>query len=291
MILGNDREAVIENIRRAAEKGDFHSKVETGDPALTDAERVGIVERYLKNRKKSSFKTKAAIARRIAAVATEYFNKDTEIVGAELAEEISGGAIITSNHFSPLENTVIRKYVFSKGKKTLGIVSNVNNFAMKGVIGFLMNYADTIPVPGGVKYMCKELPKLLSEVLSRGDYVLIYPEQEMWFNYRKIRPLKRGAYFYAAKLNVPVISCFVEIRDTDEPDTEEFRKVKYILHILGVIYPDKSKTARENSFIMRDRDFELKRAAYEQAYGKTLDYAFDVSDIAGFIPEDERTKN
>ena len=37
MIIGNDRPAVIENIRRAATAADFYAKVEIEDPVLTDA--------------------------------------------------------------------------------------------------------------------------------------------------------------------------------------------------------------------------------------------------------------
>jgi len=290
MIIGNDRAAVIENIKRCTENGDLNAKVETDDPVLDSEECERIVNRYLKNRKKLSFKARSFVARKIANSVTESINKDTEIVGQELAEEINGGAIITSNHFSPLENTVIRKYVRNKGEKKLNVVSNVGNYAMSGIIGFLINYADTVPLSGNPHYMCRGFMKILSEKLSREEYVLIYPEQEMWFNYRKIRPLKRGAYFYAAKLGVPIVSCFVEMRDLDEKDTDEFYKVKYVLHILGVIYPDKTLTARENSFIMRDKDYAMKKAAYEKAYGKQLDYTFEPSDIAGWIPPGEGEK-
>lgn len=285
MIIGNDRGAVIDNIKKAVEDGTLNVKVEVGDPQISDKESAAIVNEYLRSRKKYSFKSKAAVACMLADMLTEHFNRDTEIVEECEMDDIEGGAFITSNHFSPIENTVIRKYVTKKGR-SLAIVSNVGNFAMKGIIGFLMNYADTIPIYGGMKYMCKEFPKLLSEKFAKDKYVLIYPEQEMWFNYRKVRPLKRGAYFYAAKLNVPVVSCFVEMVDLEENDTEEFKKVKYILHVLGVIYPDPKKTPRENSFIMRDKDFAMKKAAYEKAYGKEMNYKFEPSDIAGWITKD-----
>lgn len=283
MIIGNDRLKVIDNIRRLTKEGDLNSKVEIGDPVLSAKEQKAITDRYLRKRGSMPFRLKALIARSIANSVTEKINCDTETVGVENAESIEGGAIITSNHFSPLENTVIRKYALSRGKNSLCVVSNVTNFAMKGIIGFLMNYGDTVPLSENARYMCRDFCRILSEKLENNEYVLIYPEQEMWFNYRKIRPLKRGAYFYAAKLGVPVISCFVEMRDLPEKDTEEFYKVKYVLHVLGVIYPDKEKNARENSFIMRDADFSLKKAAYERIYGKELDYTFEPSDIAGWI--------
>ncbi|MBQ3593325.1 MAG: 1-acyl-sn-glycerol-3-phosphate acyltransferase, partial [Clostridia bacterium] len=109
-----------------------------------------------------------------------------------------------------------------------------------------------------------------------------YPEQEMWFNYRKPRPPKNGAYFFAAKLNVPIVSCFVEMIDKDEDDTAEFKKVKYKLHVLDVLYPDESKTTKENTQLLCEADYNLKKNCYERVYGKKLTYTFENSDIAGW---------
>lgn len=104
----------------------------------------------------------------------------------------------------------------------------------------------------------------------------------MWFNYRKPRPPKNGAYFYAAKLNVPILSCFVEMVDLPEDDTDEFKKVKYVLHVLGVLYPDPTKTVKENTEALGTADHALKKNCYETVYGKELTYEFDSSDIAGW---------
>ena len=104
----------------------------------------------------------------------------------------------------------------------------------------------------------------------------------VWFNYRKPRPPKNGAYFYSAKLNVPIISCFVEMVDMDEDDTEEFKKVKYVLHILDVLYPDLNKTPKENTEMLSQMDYNLKKECYEKVYGKELTYDFEPSDIAGW---------
>lgn len=283
MIIGKNRQAVIENIKNAAESGDFYRKVEMDDPVLSKEEDLAVIGRYLGSRKKFSFKFKSFFARLIANAATSYFCRDTEIYGLEKVTPFPDGAVITSNHFNPLENAVIRKLVRKCGKKRLNIVSQVTNFAMPGVIGFLMNYADTIPISDDMHYMQREFVSILSSLAEKKEAVLIYPEQEMWFNYRKPRPSKRGAYYYAAKLNVPVISCFVEIIDTDKKDTEEFLKVRYALHILDVIYPDADKSVRDNSIIMAKTDYEQKKAAYERIYKKPLDYSFEKSDIAGWL--------
>lgn len=40
------------------------------------------------------------------------------------------------------------------------------------------------------------------------------------------------------------------MKDMDKDDTEEFKRVKYVLHILDPIYPDPEKNERDNSFDM-----------------------------------------
>lgn len=283
MIFGGNRRAVIENIHTCAENGDFHSKVELGDPVLSAEQNRNITDAYLENRKRLTFKLKTAIAVTMAQIATRMINKNTEIVGLEKIPQNLGGVLITSNHFSPVENTVIRHLTNTLGRRRLNIISQTTNFAMPGVIGFLMNYADTIPISTEPRYLARDFLSVLKEKLVlRKEAVLLYPEQEMWFNYRKPRPPKGGAYFFAAKLNVPIISCFVEIVDTPKDDTPEFRQVKYILHVLDVLLPDAEKSVRENTEILSERDYALKKACYETVYGKKLTYTFENSDIAGW---------
>lgn len=283
MIFGDNRRAVIENIRTCAENGDFHSKVELGDPVLSAEQNRNITDAYLENRKRLTFKLKTAIAVTMAQIATRMINKNTEIVGLEKIPQNLGGVLITSNHFSPVENTVIRHLTNILGRRRLNIISQTTNFAMPGVIGFLMNYADTIPISTEPRYLARDFLSVLKEKLVlRKEAVLLYPEQEMWFNYRKPRPPKGGAYFFAAKLNVPIISCFVEIVDMPKDDTPEFRQVKYILHVLDVLLPDAEKSVRENTEILSERDYALKKACYETVYGKKLTYTFENSDIAGW---------
>lgn len=282
MIIGSDRDEVIENIKRAAESGNFFAKVETHDPVLTTEESNAIINKYLKERGTASFKMRSCAARGIANVLTDVLCRDTEIVGIEKAQAVSGGAIITSNHFSPVENTGIRLLARRLGRKRINIVSQETNLAMPGIIGFLMNYADIIPISGNIHYTQREFADILKELLTDDEFVLIYPEEEMWFNYRKPRPPKLGAFYYAARLGFPVISCFIEQRDLPEQDTAEFRKVKFIVHVLDVLYPDPSKSVWENSALMSAADYRLKKEIYEKVYSKPLDYTFDPSDIAGW---------
>ena len=287
MILGNDKEQVIENIKECINRGEHNNKVEVNDPSLSSEQKTQIIQKYLQNRKKLSYTINNKISRTIISGVTLTQIINTKIVGIKNIENIKTGAIITSNHFNPLDNIMVRRFVRNMGKKRLYIVCQETNLAMDGLIGYIMNYADIIPISNQLSYMKREFPQTLTKLLNKNNFILIYPEQEMWFNYRKPRLPKPGAYYYAAKNNVPVISCFVEMIDKDKKDNEEFNKVKYIIHILNPIYPYPEKTAKENSIIMMQKDYEQKKEAYEKAYNKKLDYTFEKEDIAGWITDDE----
>ena len=283
MILGDDRLKVIENIKDNANSSEFHKKVELNDPVLTSDQAKEITNNYLNKRSTFSYKFKSSFARLIANVGGSIINKNTEIVGDIDKEILLGGAIITSNHFSPLENTIIRHYARKNGVKRMNVISQVTNFAMPGFIGFLMNYADTIPLSADPRYFSKELVNIIEEKVSNKELVLVYPEQEMWFNYRKPRPQKEGAYHFAAKLSIPIISCFVEIIDEDSLENIDFYKTHYRLHLLGVLHPAPNKSVKENRIELCQQDYKLKKDAYERIYNKKLDYKFESSDIAGWI--------
>lgn len=289
MITPN-RDRVIHNIEANVNKKAFNDKVEVDDPNLSDEEKWKILRDFITQREAFPYKVKNRINRMMVNSATWYFNRETEITGIEKVKNIKSSAIITSNHFNPVDNTIIRTLAKKLKKQKLYVISQETNLAMPGIIGFLMKYADIIPISGERKYMGNIFPKLIQERIDNNDLVLIYPEQEMWFNYRKPRPLKRGAYYYAARYGVPIISCFVEIRDLEEMETEEFHKVKYILHILDPIFPDSTKSIKEDSKRMCEIDYMQKTEAYEKVYGKKLDYAFKNDDIAGWVPVYEKER-
>lgn len=282
MIIGENKDVVIKNIENAVKEGRLNDKVEVNDPCLNSDEKKDIINKYLQNREKQIFKTKTKIAKTVVSMLTDILHKDTEIIGIENIMDITSGAIVTSNHFNPLDNLIIQKMAKEVANRRLYIVSQESNLAMSGIIGFFMNYSDTIPITDNVSYMKKEFPKIIKNTLKENNFILIYPEQEMWFNYKKPRNLKEGAYYFAAKNNVPVISCFVEMIETTEKENEDFNKVKYKLHILRPIYPDSKLTAKENSIIMRETDYKQKKEAYESIYGKELKYTFEEFDIAGW---------
>ena len=108
MEKNKERLQVIENIRKAVENKEFNSKVELHDHVVTNEEREKVILKYDSRKKKLRNKAKTMVARSITDSITEYINFKTEIKGLENIKGIKTGAIITSNHFSKIDNTIIR---------------------------------------------------------------------------------------------------------------------------------------------------------------------------------------
>ena len=284
MIIGGSKKEVINNIKKNIENNELNKKVEIGDPNLSEDEIQKYINDFYKNKKKLSYFFKNKIANKMVKKISKELYPDIKINGLEKLDlaDLSNGAIVTSNHFNPLDSYNIRKIVEEKLHKKLYIVVQDTNLAMPGFLGFLFNNIEVIPLSKSPNYIIKKFVPELKKILSKGDFILIYPEEEMWFNYRLPRPCKRGAYQFAHELDVPVISCFVKMIDTDKTDNDEFNKVKYEVSINKVIYPEAGESVKSDSRKMAEVDYEARKKAYEDAYNKKLNYAFDISDIAGW---------
>ena len=284
MIFGDNREAVIKNIQKAANKRDFTAKAEIGDPQMTLDERLKLVNDYWKNRKSFSSKINNQIGHAMLTTFAKTLAGSTEFKGLENLNNLPiGGAIVTANHFNQIDSLPI-KLLANKMHHQLSIVIEDTNLMLPGFFRYLMNYVGTIPLVQSASYIGNVFPKHLSNALAKNNWVLIYPEQEMWWNYRKPRKLQRGAYYFAAKQNVPVISLFIEIRDLPKIEKKDsnFYETKYIVHVLQPIFPYVSLSANENAHKMMEQDYQQKVAAYEKIYGKKLNYDFTDWDIAGW---------
>lgn len=284
MIIGGSKKEVINNIKKNIENNELNKKVEIGDPNLSEDEIQKYINDFYKNKKKLSYFFKNKIANKTVKKISKELYPDIKINGLEKLDlaDLSNGAIITSNHFNPLDSYNIRKIVEEKLHKKLYIVVQDTNLAMPGFLGFLFNNIEVIPLSKSPNYIIKKFVPELKKILSKGDFILIYPEEEMWFNYRLPRPCKRGAYQFAHELDVPVISCFVKMIDSDKTDNDEFNKVKYEVSINKVIYPEAGESVKSDSRKMAEVDYEARKKAYEDAYNKKLNYEFDISDIAGW---------
>ena len=285
LLVTPGREAAIENIRRAAEEGRFNDKTEPFDPQWAPEALKADILGYVSRLDTLGFKLKNRAARAIVnAWIRRYSDGVNEIEGAERLKALKGPAFLTGNHFNPFDNGLHRVLSRETRRGYLRAISQGTNFVMPGLNGFVLRNIDVIPLIPEPSYMNGAFRTLMQENLDAGRFILIYPEQEMWFNYRKPRPQKRGAFLFAAEYGVPVVPTFVELIDLEAFVAPGWHDVKMVLHVLDPIWPDPSKSARQNSLDMCAADYAAKRACYERCYGKPLDYTFEPSDIAGWDP-------
>lgn len=198
-----------------------------------------------------------------------------KVEGIEKVKGLKGGAIITSNHFAHFESACVSCVVkkIRRGAK-LYIVIREGNYTMPGIFGFLFRYCDTLPLSSNFRTM-KNFNDALSKVLKRKKFVLVYPEQSMWWNYRKPRPQRTGAAHFAVKNNVPIIPCFVTMKDSNEVGKDGFPLQEYTIHVMDPIYPDPNKSIKMNVEEMTNKNYELCKAKYEEVYGEQVTYTCD----------------
>ena len=284
LLVTPGREQAIENIRRAAQEGRFNDKTEPFDPEISPEALKADILGYVSRLDSPVQKLKTAVARAVVRSWVRKWSEPVnEITGIRNLLTVQGPAFLTSNHFNPFDNGVHRTLSRLTGRDRLVAISQGTNFVMPGLNGFILRNIDVIPLIQEPSYMNGAFRTLMRRNLDRNRFILIYPEQEMWFNYRKPRPGKRGAFLFAAEYGVPVVPTFVEMVDLPEVVAPGFHDVKLVLHVLPPIFPDPERSARENSFLMCQADYDAKVRCYEQCYGRPLTYEFSKEDIAGLI--------
>ncbi len=94
----------------------------------------------------------------------------------------------------------------------------------------------------------------------------------MWWNYRKPKPLKNGAYNFAVRSNVPVLPIFITMEDTDIIGEDGFPIQAYTVNIGEPIYPNPELSDKENIQEMKDKNYNVWKETYEEFYGIPLEY-------------------
>ena len=275
---------IIDNIKKNIENNELNKTVAIDDPVRTEEEIDKLIEKY-NNIKKNKIKyniDKKAVQTMIKTTCKDVYN-NIEFIGLDKLNNLKTGAIITGNHYSPVDTIPIKELIKKVFNKELYIVSYASNLALKPPLDFIVNHENIIPIKDSISYLNDVFKPQLFDLLNKGEFVLIYPEQEMWNNYRKPRPCKRGAYQFASEANVPVISLYTELQDLNVKSNDNFNKLKYILHVIDVLEPNKDLSIRQNSIEMSKKDYELKVKTYEECFNKKLTYDFSYDDIAGYI--------
>ena len=270
-----ERLEILAKIEALEKEGKFDIDAENDPPTIELA--PGNVD-YLKEKTYSKFKNYVA-----NMVGKRFLNellRDNKLIikeirGMENLQCIRTGAMITCNHFNPFDSFAIEK-VFrlsgqSKSKKLYKVIREGNYTNFGGLYGFFFRNCDTLPLSSNKRTMI-EFMKAVDIILERGDFILIYPEQSLWWNYRKPKPLKNGAFKLAARNNVPVIPIFITMEDSDIVGEDGFPIQEYIINIETPIYPDEELSEKKNTELMKAKNFEVWKNVYEEFYGIPLEY-------------------
>lgn len=198
-----------------------------------------------------------------------------EVKGLENYVEMKRkGAIITCNHFNAMDNfavyKAIEKHVYHRELVKVCREGNYTNFP--GFYGFLFKHCNTLPLSSVASTM-KNFMHAVKTYLEQGRQILIYPEQAMWWNYRKPRPLTSGAFKMAAENNVPVIPFFITMQDSDIVDSDGFFVQEYTVNILKPIFPKEELSVRQNAEFMKNENYSVWKKVYEEFYGIPLVYS------------------
>ncbi len=270
-----ERLEIMEKIKKLEESGNFDLDVENDPPTIPlQPEDID----YLRTSKISQIKSK--MATRVAERMVNDLLKDNKLIikdikGIENMQKVKSGAIITCNHFNPFDSFTVEK-VFriagqDKDKKLFKVIREGNYTNFPGLYGFFFKNCDTLPLSSNKRTMV-EFIKAVDVILKRGDFILVYPEQSMWWNYRKPKPLKNGAFNLAARNNVPVIPIFITMEDSDIIGEDGFPIQEYTVNIGEPIYPNESLSEKENVNEMRDKNYEIWKQIYEDFYDMPLEY-------------------
>lgn len=273
-----ERLAILEKIKELEKQGKFDIDAED-DPETIELTPDNVD--YLKRKKYSKIKNK--VANKMGERFLKEILKDNKLIikdvkGIENLQNIKTGAMITCNHFNPFDSFSIEK-VFrmsgqSKNKKLYKVIREGNYTNFPGMYGFFFRNCDTLPLSSNKRTMI-EFMKAVDIILQRGDFILIYPEQSMWWNYRKPKPLKNGAFKLAARNDVPVIPIFITMEDSNIIGEDGFPIQEYIINIEKPIYPDENLSERENTEIMREKNYQIWKKVYEDFYKVPLEYTCD----------------
>ncbi len=271
---------ILRRIEENEKAGKFHEPVEN-DPEAPELlpDKVD----YLCKKLSSKLKRKLA-----NFLGDRYFldliKKDImvidEVKGEEHLPVLKDGAVVTCNHFSVFDNYIvfhcIRKYLPHKYLYKVIREGNYTNFP--GLYGFLFRHCNTLPLSRNRRTMINFMTAV-NTLLKQGETVLIYPEQEMWWNYKKPRPYKVGGFKIAYRAGVPVVPTFITMTDDPERLDGDGAPVQHhTLHIMPPIYPDKELGEKLGAEKMMNEAYEACKQKYEEVYGIPLAYDTEVSE-------------
>lgn len=271
-----ERLEILNKIKQYEKEGFFDTDVENDpDTKVLMPDDIDYLREKISNKIKSKIVIKEA-DKMIKKLIDSKQIIIKEVVGAENMKGIDESFFITSNHFHPFENIAIYevfKQLYPKKHNFWRVIREGNYTAPPKGFDMFFRHANTLPLSSNVDTM-KKFYKAVEVLATKKDNnaILMYPEQYMWWNYKKPRPFKDGVFKFSSKFNKPIVPCFITMKDSDILDDDGCFVQEYTVHIMPALYPDKNLSVKENSDILKQKNFDMWQKVYEKTYDKKLVY-------------------
>ncbi len=270
MEISKDRLEVLDKIKQKEALGGEHFFEDVENDPPTKMLMPNDVD-YLNTKLSSKIKNfycNRVVNKMLKGYAVEH---QIEVKGIENLN-VEGGAVVTTNHFNYFDSApFIYAMKQSKSKHKFHIIIREGNYQIDGKLGFLLKNYNTFPLSSNIKTTIN-LNHAIDTVLNKNHFLLVYPEQAMWWNYKKPRLYRIGAYRWASRNNVPIIPCFCTMEDLDTFEPDGLPKQKLTYHIMPPIYPNPNLSEKDNAQYMLHKNHQMCVELYEKVYKQKLVY-------------------
>lgn len=182
---------------------------------------------------------------------------DLKIEGKDNLKKVDN-CIRVSNHVMLLDTMINFQVAFGHRHFMTGAYFNIK----KGISGKIFRCGGFLPLANSIKGM-SNLDKTISEIYQKGNSVVtFYAEQAMWEKYENSRPLKKGAFHYAVKNNVPIVMTVILFREPNWLRRKLGVKKDCTVKICPAIYPKQGLSDKEN--------VEYLQKATQEVYDRTI---------------------
>ncbi len=186
--------------------------------------------------------------------------------------------VTVSNHVGYIDAALTRRAL---GCRKQYIIAAPHN-CKRNLGGVILRSATVVPLPCSFKGI-KPFNEMLEYLRDRGAALHFYAEKSMWIRYRKPRPYHDGAFFYADKLDVPVVPmlyCF--------KDPKGLRRLlglpRAVIRVADPVYSDRSLSPQKRKADLAARVAAAVNGLYEEFYGQPMKYTDETE-------EAEKTQN
>ena len=161
------------------------------------------------------------------------------IIGREKLRQLPQKGVTVCNHVHMLDCGVI---ACAMNRRRICIPTLESNFRIP-LVRHLIRILGGIPLPEHIRSF-RNMNEALTEYISEGHLVHIYPEAVLYPRYNGIRPFKRGAFSLAYDCNAPVIPYVIRYVPPRGLQRLFHQKKVMRLYILDPVYPDTTQNKR-----------------------------------------------